>query len=167
VLVDGGFIELSAQPGGTWEQIERDLKPPVIGNRRPEDAQAFMRNRHPEWSEEGLEGTFANLEVLPDGTIRARLTLDRHMAILRSLWEQQPSQLYERVSVPVLVAAARDGDSLPDDDNKSLWIRNAESGLARVKVRWFDRTDHDIHVHRPEMLADWILDELDQGFFGA
>src|SRR5581483_3029232 len=98
VLVDGGFIELSAQPDATWEQIERDLKPPVLTNRRAEDAQAFMRNWHPDWSDEGLEGTFANLEVLPDGTIRARLTLDRHMMILRSLWEQKPSQLYPRVS---------------------------------------------------------------------
>lgn len=166
VLVDGGFLGLSAQPGITWEQIERDLKPPVIQNRTEEQVREFMRNWHPDWSEEGLEGTFANLEVQPDGAVRARLTLDRHMAILRSLWEQKPSQLYPRVKAPVLIAAARDGDSLPDDDNKVRWVQAAEAGLEKVRVRWFDETAHDIHVHRPDELADWILQALEEGFFG-
>ena len=36
----------------------------------------------------------ANFETLEDGTIRPWLTLDRHMQILRALWDQKPSQLY-------------------------------------------------------------------------
>lgn len=168
VLVDGGFIELSAAPGSTWEQVELDLKPPAIKGYRQEDVRGFMRSRHPGWSEEGIEGTLANLETLPDGTIRAWLSLERHMLILRALWEHKPSQVYSRVRLPALLAAAGgEGANPPSIDGKQQAVNGAAASLRNGQVKWFADTDHDIHVHRPQELAEWMLTAVDEGFFGV
>ncbi|MFN8465345.1 MAG: hypothetical protein U0X20_07335 [Caldilineaceae bacterium] len=45
---------------------------------------------------------------MPDDTIRPWLTLEQHMRILRSLWDQRPPQLPVKIEVPVLIAAAED-----------------------------------------------------------
>lgn len=44
VLVDGGFIELSARPGSTWERTSTELKPPPLeGIARSEIAARIAR----------------------------------------------------------------------------------------------------------------------------
>jgi pimeloyl-ACP methyl ester carboxylesterase len=120
--------------------------------------QQRMTAWHADWSEEGIEATLGNFETLPDGTVRPWLTLDRHMRILRSLWDQRPPQLYVQVDAPVLIAAA-------DDDGNPEWmavkhrqVAAAASLLPNAEVHWFADTAHDIHVHRPQALADLMLD---------
>lgn len=166
VLVDGGFIELSSMPDATWEKIEVDLRPPnLIGTPRVEMMER-MRRYHGDWSDEQIEMQFGNFETLEDGTIRPWLTLDRHMKILRSLWEQRPSEIYEHVQTPTLIAVAGAGDE-NRRRRKENEVATAEERLPRSRTRWFENTEHDIHVHRPEMLADWMLEALDEGFFNA
>jgi len=168
ILVDGGFIDLSARPNGTWEQISVELKPPVFEGRKLSDAQQFMKTFHPQWTEEGLASILANLEVMPDGAIRPHLRLESHMKILRSLWEQRPSVIYPLVRVPVLLAAARSDGGSPQASNwpKEEEVAAALAGLSQVELQWFDDTDHDIHVHRPRELAEWILQAVETGYLG-
>jgi pimeloyl-ACP methyl ester carboxylesterase len=164
VLVDGGFIELSAAPDATWERIAVDLKPPNLLGRPRTEMLERMRSFHPDWSDEQIEMQMGNFETLPDGTIRPWLTLERHMEILRALWEQRPSQVYGSVRAPTLVAAA----GSTDDDRrrrKEEEVAAAERGLARSRTRWFMDAAHDIHVHRPADLARWMLEALEEGFF--
>lgn len=164
VLVDGGFIELSARPGATWEQTAIDLRPPAIAGIARVKLAAEIRRAQPEWSEEGIEATLANFETLPDGTIRPWLTLERHLEILRALWEHKPSAIYPQVTAPVLLAAADDG-AVPPGRRKEAEVARAEAGLRRVRVHWFRDTAHDVHVHRPEELAALMLETLWDGFF--
>jgi len=87
------------------------------------------------------------------------------MEILRALWDHHPPQLYPRVMEPVLLllpAAVADPGRA---EQKRLAVERAEAGLARCRVRWFDATDHDIHVHRPDELASTILEALRDRFF--
>ena len=164
VLVDGGFIELSAAPGATWEQVSVDLRPPqLLGMPRSELVER-LKGFHPDWDEEAIEMTLGNLEELPDGTVRPWLSLDNHMAILRACWDQKPSQLYKRVPVPVLIAAADAGGE--GNPRKHEEVSVAEQRLPRVQVRWFEDTAHDIHVHRPSELAAWMLRAVEAGYFG-
>jgi pimeloyl-ACP methyl ester carboxylesterase len=166
VLVDGGFIELSAIPGATWERIEVDLKPPSIAGVPRSELAEGLRSFHPEWTEEGIEATLANFETLPDGTARPWLALGRHMMILRSLWEHRPSAIYPRVAVPVLLAASRSDGTPGGAMLKGDEVARAMAGLRWLRVKWFDDADHDIHVHRPGELAEWMLQALEDGFFG-
>lgn len=163
-LVDGGFLEPSAWPDMTWERISVDLKPPPLaGTPRPQMLE-WLHKGHPDWSDEGIEGTMRNFETLPDGTIRPWLTLDRHMEILRSLWEHHPSELYEQVAAPVAIYPAEDSGG-PRFEQKQATVALAESRLKRCRVEWFRETSHDIHVHRPEALAASLLQALADGFY--
>jgi hypothetical protein len=105
-----------------------------------------------------------NFETLSDGTIRPWLTLDRHMEILRALWNQNPSQISERVGEPVLIATAE----APDAERRKR--RDEELAgllpkLRKAEARHFPGAAHDIHVDQPAELAAWILDALARGFF--
>lgn len=164
VLVDGGFIELSSRPGATWEMISVQLKPPALAGSPRVELAARFRQMHPDWSDDGIEHSLGNFETLPDGTIRPWLTLDRHMKILRALWEHRPSQLYPRIEEPVCITPADTGDR-EWSEHKRERVALAVDHLRRCRVRWFPETAHDIHVHRPQELADAMLEAVRDGFF--
>jgi pimeloyl-ACP methyl ester carboxylesterase len=165
VMVDGGFIDLASAPGATWEQIAVDLKPPpLIGLPRTTMLER-MAGYHSSWNNEQLEMQMGNYESMPDGTIRPWLTLDRHMQILRALWEQTPPQLFPRVQAPTLIAAAP-APNAERQERKLHEIDMAMSGLPNGRLRWYDDSVHDIHVDQPDRLAGWFVENLDEGFFG-
>ena len=163
VLVDGGFLEISARPGATWETVSVELKPPHLAGTPRAELTARFRKMRADWSDEGIENSLGNFETLPDGTVRPWLTLDRHMGILRALWEHHPPQLYPKVTVPTLIFPADSGGSRSADSREA--VSKAEAALAQCRVRWFEDTAHDIHVHRPEALGRAMLDALDDGFY--
>jgi pimeloyl-ACP methyl ester carboxylesterase len=165
VMVDGGFIDLSGAPGVTWEKIAVDLKPPPLAGMPRVEMLGRMRGFHRNWDEEQLDMQMANFETMEDGAIRPWLTLDRHMQILRALWDQKPSQLYERVTTPALIAVAPAPDS-PRMMRKEHEVAEAQTGMKNARVRWFHDSIHDIHIDKPDDLAGWVLEHVDEGFFG-
>lgn len=153
IFVDGGFLDLKQR--GTWEQVSLELRPPDLnGTPRPQMAK-WIRQMHPGWSDTGIEATLANFETLPDGTIRPWLTLERHIQILKAMYEQDPRLLYPRIRVPVLICVADDGSE--KTTRKRLQVQAATEGLEQVEVIWFQQAAHDIHVDQPSVLASTIL----------
>ncbi len=161
VLVDGGFMEMSARPGMTWERAERDLAPPVLTHLTP--AQLIEGAKRWElgtfWSEEVEAALMGNFEVAEDGTIRPYLRRENHMQVVRALWEQKPSELAPLVRCPVLFAVA----DRQAEGRAAEWIemkREAVAGLQKVmkdcEVAWFSDTIHDIPLQRPAELATTI-----------
>jgi len=153
VFVDGGFLNLAGR--GTWEEVSRELRPPDLLGIPRDHISARIAQMHPHWTPEGVEATLHNFETLPDGTIRPWLTLERHIAILRALFEQDASELFSQVRVPVLICAADDGSEWANQ--KRPLVEAAERGIPQAKVAWFEDTAHDIHVDRPGLLAEKML----------
>ena len=165
VLVDGGFSDLSSRPGATWEDISQRLRPPnLLGTPRTGMIERFQ-NFHPEWDEAQIEMQMGNYETLEDGTIRPWLTLESHMAILRSLWDDPSSPLFERVDVGVLLAVA---DSSDPEQRRTRQENSAAAAarMQRAEVKHFEGAPHDIHIDRPSELTDWVLEATRRGFFG-
>lgn len=160
IFVDGGFLDLQSRPGMTWERVAVELRPPPLTGTPRLDLAQRIRAMHPDWSDEGIEAMLANFEHLPDRTVRPWLALDRHMQILRAMWEQRPAELYPRVTCPVTIVAAQDRAAPEWVEMKRLQILAAEQGLSTVCVHWLADTAHDIHVHRPGVLAALMLDSL-------
>ncbi|MEY4222195.1 MAG: hypothetical protein RL334_837, partial [Chloroflexota bacterium] len=148
VLVDGGFIDLQAKPGATWESISLQLTPPALAGIPRAAMQARMQLGHANWSAAGVQHQLANFETLADGTIRPWLTLERHMLILRALWEQRVGKIYPQVTAPVLLLAAEEV-SRERLVQKRAEVAAASALLRSCQVHWFADTDHDIHVQRP------------------
>ena len=166
VLVDGGFIDLQAKPGATWESISLQLTPPALAGIPRAAMQARMQLGHANWSAAGVQHQLANFETLADGTIRPWLTLERHMLILRALWEQRVGKIYPQVTAPVLLLAAEEV-SRERLVQKRAEVAAASALLRSCQVHWFADTDHDIHVQRPHETAALILQALASGFFAA
>jgi pimeloyl-ACP methyl ester carboxylesterase len=156
-LVDGGWIHL-ADTFPVWEDCERALRPPPLAGLSASRVEAAIRSMHPDWPEEGIQGALANMEVLPDGTIRPWLTLDRHLRILRALWEHQPRRRYAEVCCPVLLAPAGAPEEAPSRGfDPRPAIAEALAMVGAASVRWFPGADHDLHAQRPGELADELV----------
>ncbi len=161
VLVDGGFLELSARPDMTWERTEREMAPPDLTHLTPqqlvEGAKRWELGRM--WSEEVEAALLANFEVMGDGTIRPHLSRANHMRVVRALWGQRPSEHYAKIDCPVLFAVAdREGEGRVREwmQMKREAVERAQTLLRDCQVRWFQDTIHDIPLHRPRELAQAI-----------
>jgi pimeloyl-ACP methyl ester carboxylesterase len=157
VLVDGGTTDLQSLPNASWESVAERLRPPNLAGTPRQEVRARIETAHPDWTAAGVDATLANFEILPDGTVHPWLTLDRHMRILRSLWEQRVSELYPRVQEPVLICLADTGDDGWTERKREQAVQ-AGRALPKARVVWFSHTDHDIHVHRPTELAKLLLE---------
>lgn len=166
-FVDGGYIDLQMRPEGTWDAVSVELKPPPLMGLPAVTLADRLARGHPEWSQSGIDATMANFEVLDDGTVRPWLSLDRHMLILRSLWEQRPGEIYPQVRSPVYIAVAEDARNAEWTAIKRKQIVAAEAALARAKVEVYPSTDHDIHVHRPVQLAEALHREWESGIWSG
>jgi len=164
-FIDGGFIDFRLIPDATWEKVSAERTPPNLLGLSREKIKRRLEEIHPDWSEQGVEGTLANFETLPDGTVRPWLTLERHMQILRAMWEQRPGELYPQVIEPVFICVARHGKDPAWTTIKARQVEAAQVGLSQSIVHWFDHTDHDIHVQRPDALTDLLLKTLNEGFW--
>lgn len=162
-FVDGGFIDHKARPNPSWEAVSTELRPPDLDGTSREILERRIREAHPDWSDAGIAATLANFETLPDGSIRRWLDIPSHMLILRAMWEQRPRELYPRVTKPVLICAADSGDAWTV--HKRRQVAAAEAGLPHREVHWFLGTDHDIHVHRPDQLAQLFLQAWASGIW--
>jgi len=148
VGVDGGSIELQRQ-WPEWDACARVLAPPRISGMARTDLADHLRRMHPTWDDAGIEATLANFELLDDATVRPWLTFDRHMEILRALWEHRPSKAIPDLIVPLHLLLVDGGDE---------WAvakrAEAEGAVANgVRVRWFPGADHDVHVQLPDEVA--------------
>jgi pimeloyl-ACP methyl ester carboxylesterase len=158
VGVDGGTIHLGEE-FPEWSQCAAVLAPPAIAGMPAADFERWLRSAHPDWPESGIRGTLANMELRPDGTVAPWLTRDRHMAILRGLWEHDPGATYGRLSVPVLLISARnDRDDHARAVTRDHRVAAAVAAMPRGTALWFDGADHDIHAQRPAELAATLLD---------
>ena len=110
VLVDGGLTDLR-DGFPSWEKCWDRLAPPRLIGLPLATIQGYFHDNHPDWPEEGIEGSLANFEVRPDGTIAPWLSRQRHRAILRAMWQQRTGDLWRSLRVPALIVPVDGGES--------------------------------------------------------
>jgi pimeloyl-ACP methyl ester carboxylesterase len=162
VLVDGGFLELSARPGWTWERVEHELAPPDLVGIRPEEllARVSQGDQRRFWRPELGQIVLGHFERMEDGRLRPGLRREHHMQILRAMWRHHPSQLWSRVQCPVLLVPARrddlEGRQAEMQAGKEASVAQAGRLLRRSETLWLDDTIHDVPLQRPDELAEAI-----------
>ena len=170
VCVDGGWLELSRQ-FADWDACRSALAPPRLLGRRLAEVEGYVRSAHPDWPESGIRGVLANFEVRPDGTVAPWLTYERHIEVLRGLWEHRPSTRYAGIGVPVLLVPAGPDGRSSTDKAASDWtrrkrrdVKTAAAAIPNASVRWLTG-DHDLHAQHPRELAEVMLEMTTNGFF--
>ncbi len=131
------------------------LAPPELAGTPAARIKAWLDSSNADWPEEGRAGTMANFEVRDDGTIAPWLTAERHLEVLRGLWEHRPSERYPEMQVPMLLIAADTGDV--------MWTHSKEDAVAAAvealpvgRAEWFRPAHHDVHAQRPAEVADLL-----------
>ena len=160
VGVDGGAIEL-AERFESWEACAAALRPPNLVGTARADLERMLRSSHPDWPDSGIQGTLACFEVRDDGTIAPWLTLERHLLVLRGLWEHRPSQRFAVIEEPVLLLGADAGAGGDWHEAKVQGHAVAAASLRRGRVEWL-RGDHDLHAQHPERVADVLARFADE-----
>ena len=159
--IDGGWLELS-RDFGDWDACRVALSPPRLAGRRVDEIEGYIRSAHPDWPETGIRGVLGNFEIRPDGTVAPWLTFDRHIEVLRGLWDNHPAERYADLSVPVLLVPVAGGE---DDrlQRKRRQVDEAATTIPNARVRWFTG-DHDIHAQHPDEIAGVLHDVTVDGF---
>ncbi len=153
VLVDGGIFHLAER--GPWEVVSRELAPPAMDGMPRQALRRMIAQGHPDWDQEALEVTLANFETLPDGSIKRNLSVENHLKILHAMYHAPPGEWLAKLSMPAALCVADDRGR--STERKKAWVAQAVGLAPHLQVNWFENTDHDIHVHKPAALADFLL----------
>ncbi len=152
-LVDGGWF-VPSEEFPSWEACEAALRPPDIDGLPAEELRGYLRRAHPDWAPDAIEATMYNMRVWPDGTVTRRLSIDRHMRIVRSMWDDPPQPYYASVAVPVLL--------IPAGRAPHARIEATAAALPDATVRPYPDGDHDLHAQHPQELAADLLGLADR-----
>jgi pimeloyl-ACP methyl ester carboxylesterase len=164
VLVDGGISQLD-DAGVSWEEMERRLTPPRLAGTALAEFQPRLESWFAEWggSEQAVNITLANFEINQDERIYPRLTFERHMQIVRSIWDFKTYDYFARLRCPALLIPARPKE--PHNPPDQAYLQAKQRGVIRaqmeikdVHVAWMADTIHDVPLQRPGELADLIAD---------
>jgi pimeloyl-ACP methyl ester carboxylesterase len=149
-LVDGGLIDLAAS-FPSWEACERALRPKSMRGVSADALRGWLSAAHSDWSEQAVEATLANFRILPDGTLERRLSIPRHLQILRSMYDDPPGPDLPRVAARALLLPA-----VRPDDAKAERIAAAAASMRSATITWLPG-DHDLHAQKPEVIASELL----------
>jgi pimeloyl-ACP methyl ester carboxylesterase len=163
MLVDGGITQLAETPGATWERTRERLAPPRLGGTPQEDFLARLAEwTHPWGSDERVpQIILANFELAEDETIWPRLTYERHMQIVRAMWEFETYERLARLRCPAAAVLAIPPEPHFPGETGSLELKQrgaerARQALPGLQIHWLADTVHDIPLHRPVELAQLI-----------
>jgi pimeloyl-ACP methyl ester carboxylesterase len=163
VLVDGGITQMNDRAGETWESISQRLAPPRLKGTTVETFMRMIKKETAAWQPD--EAVFpillADFEVDDLERITPRLTYERHMRILRAIWDFKTYSRFSLVRCPVLMVPAR--PPVPHSEFEQNWVAAKERGVAlaqesiqNLQVTWMEDTIHDIPLQRPAELASLI-----------
>jgi pimeloyl-ACP methyl ester carboxylesterase len=155
-LVDGGWLD-PASEFPSWQACEAALRPPDIDGLPAGELRRYLRENHPDWSPDAIEATLGNMRIWPDGTLSRRLSVDHHMHIVRSMWDDPPQRYYPSITVPTLLVLALPAD-LRAAAGRRARVDRIVAALPDATIREYPNSDHDLHAQRPRELAADLLE---------
>src|SRR5262245_19515354 len=161
--VDGGVTDL-ADAFPAWDACLAALTPPRLDHLTLAELEGRMRAFSPQLPDRAITAALACFREREDGRVEPRLARDRHLQILRSLWEHRPSTRYPTLEVPAMLILADTGE-----ERRTSAKRRAEAvAIAvapRLRSHWFSPAHHDVHSQFPDKVAALLGDAAREGFF--
>jgi pimeloyl-ACP methyl ester carboxylesterase len=161
--VDGGVIEL-AEWFPSWEACLAALTPPRLDGLSLAELEARFRAVHPDFPDRAIAAGLANFRVRDDGRVEPRLARDRHLRILRALWEHRPSTRYATLDSPTLLILADTGDPVATEAKRRAEAA-ARGAARRLRSHWLAPAHHDLHAQFPDRVAELLGEAVSAGFF--
>ena len=163
VGVDGGLIELT-EDFPSWEACLAALTPPRLDQLTAAALCDRVRAANPDFPPGAEEAILACFHLRPDGLIEPRLTRERHLQLLRALWEHRPSTRLAGLTVPLLLLFADSGDAARREGKRRA-ERRARAALSHFRSHWVSPAHHDVHLQQPDRVAALLQEAAADGFF--
>lgn len=166
VLVDGGFLELKGVPDLSLDKAKMVMAPPDFRGTGVEDFIGMVRSRSSDLriTDRIAKIILANLEISDNVILTARLRRENHLQIIEAFWDYQPTELYPKITCPVLLMPTRQSgtrtaySSLNFDKERSIQL--AWSLLPNSELVWLEDSIHDVPLQRPQLVAKTIAQFL-------
>ena len=176
ILVDGGVNQMNqtlpGYPSPTWEGMRERLTPPRLAGVTLDSFKQRIEKFIADWGlddelkDQIISIVLGNFEIYMDEAqdvefIRPHLTFERHMQIVRALWEFNTFDYFERIRCPVLLIPSRPAPpfSTPDEmylAAKEFGVNKAQEKLRKLSIYWMENTVHDSPLQRPVELSTQI-----------
>ena len=166
VMIDGGFQDGGLLPNPTWEAFRQRLAPRLVVGTRDEYLDRLADNLSFCWGDDLAEIALTMVHEGGDGQMYDNLRPDNHTQVLETMWDEPPSVVLPRITIPALVVAAgprADRANSQFSRQREVMVAAAETALPNGRVHWIPDTIHDIGYHKPQELASVIREFLAEG----
>ena len=157
LLIDGAITPLSSL--GIWSEIRPNFEPPHT---------TFSKSQVLDWVQSsGISDVEMAVEAVSfgyreneDGTLRTRIGIDRHMAVLDELAAYNPIPDFERVSMGTASVTALLAGSMTD--SREISVSAIKSVYPDLRLLVWPEAIHDVPLQFPQRIAD-LISELAKG----
>ena len=164
VMIDGGFQDGHLMPTPTWEAFRQRLSPRLVVGTREEYLGRLAENLWFCWGDDLAEIALTMVYEGADGQMHDILRPEHHAQVLESMWNEPPSAVLPRITVPTLVVAAGPRAERANSQfsrQREVMVAAAEKALPHGRVHWIPETVHDIGYDKPAELAAVVREFLD------
>ncbi len=165
-LIDGGVSRSnppSNEPAQTWDQVKARIRPRDVSGTRQEFLHRLQTQLSFCWNDQIERIVQTMIYEDQDGQIQDILRPENHLQVMRAMWEEPTSAIYNKVACPTIIIPAGPTPERADTERaiaKRAGVEAASLSIRQCQVRWIPETVHDIGYHKPRELAEVILEFL-------
>ena len=165
-LIDGGVSRSnppSNEPAQTWDQVKARIRPRDVSGTRQEFLHRLQTQLSFCWNDQIERIVQTMIYEDQDGQIQDILRPENHLQVMRAMWEEPTSAIYNKVACPTIIIPAGPTPERADTERaiaKRAGVEAASRSIRQSQVRWIPETVHDIGYHKPQELAEVMLEFL-------
>ena len=168
VMIDGGFFSPQMLPGATWEAFSQRLAPRNVSGTRAEFLARISGQLAMCWNSD-VERIVQTMVYERDGQIYDILRPENQAQVIRAMWDDPASNAWPLIKCPSLIVPAGPSADRANTEfalNRKRMVNLAAEGIPNCRVNWIPETIHDIGYHKPQELAQVILNFMEDGVAG-
>ena len=165
-LIDGGISRSnrpSNEPAQTWDQVKARVRPRDVTGTRQEFLHRLQTQLSFCWNDQIERIVQTMVYEDQNGQIQDILRPENHLQVMRAMWEEPTSAIYNQVACPTLIIPAGPTPERANTERamaKRAGVEAASQSIRQCQVRWIPDTVHDIGYHKPQDLAEVMLEFL-------
>ena len=163
VMIDGGFLDGHLLPDASWELFRDRFAPRNVSGTRQDFLDRLSEQLGDCWGDDLERIVQTMVYEDSEGQIQDILRPENHAQVLEAMWGEPPSVTLPNIQCPTLIVPAgprpdRAGSNF--NLTKTVMVEAAARAVPNNRVCWIPETVHDIGYHKPDELAQAIMEFL-------
>ena len=165
-LIDGGISRRNTAgntPAQTWDQVKARVRPRDVSGTRQQFLDRLREQLSFCWDDRVERIVQTMVYEDQHGQIQDILRPENHLQVMQAMWEEPTSAVYDQIACPTLIIPAGPTPERANTERalaKRAGVEGAARSIRQSRVRWIPETVHDIGYHKPQELAEVMLEFL-------